>query len=96
MSMGPKQVQKGTVLGLSTDFTDPFPSRHPHPQPETAPLGCPHAPRDSWHLPDYRLIGGWKQLLGGGGYARLINPLVTRPSPKRPSPCHFRRQTQGP
>lgn len=28
--MGPKQVQKGTVLGLSTDFMVPFPNSSPH------------------------------------------------------------------
>lgn len=27
--MGPKQVQKGIVLGLSTDFMDPFPNSIP-------------------------------------------------------------------
>lgn len=66
------------VLGLSIGFIDPFPN--PPPQ-ENVPLGCPHALRDSWQLPDYRLIGGWQQLWGW-----LVNPLVTRPIPKRPSP----------
>lgn len=72
--MGPKQVLKSIVLGLSTGFTDPFPDHLPQ---ENAPLGCPHAPRDSWQLPDYRLIGGWQQL-----WSWLVNSLVTRPSQK--------------
>ena len=63
-SLGPEQVQKGIVLGLSTDFMNPFPNS---PQPENVPVGCPHVPRASWQLPDYGLIGGWQQLWGLAG-----------------------------
>lgn len=61
-SVGPKQPPKCTELGLRTGFTDPFPpTPHLH---KNAPLGCPHVPRDSWQLPDDRLIGGWQQRWG--------------------------------
>lgn len=43
--MGPKQVQKGTVLGLSTDFTDPFPSHLPQPPTRECPIRLPTCPQ---------------------------------------------------